>query len=407
MIQALVRKKEEVLSLYVFAFLIPLNPKWYGFGLILILLESIWKYKTMRKVEFNGLLNLKNPFVWLFIYYLLHWTGVLYSSNKDVAFQDLGMKSVFAILPLYFLIFRPLLNLNTLFRFLTYGSVFSVVIYLIFSFIHLFQLGSLKVGIAFSFWMHRGYYTTYLTLAATFLLIEIFKNFRVNFKLISGVLILFAGFYFAEAKTATITVGIIGLILFLQFMKQKLGWMKFGVAVATLVLLFWILVPFVLSTNNRFAGAFYNLSKRELDVTSIESTTARILLWETSSEIIWENIVFGVGTGDGKDLLQKRNFEKGYTGVAKANYNAHNQFINSWLNIGILGFLSLLAIFISLCLKWDFKNLAYIRYAVFILIMILCTECFLERQAGIIPFAFLVSCIGTTKNDKSVPSVIS
>jgi O-antigen ligase len=315
--------------------------------------------------------------------------------------MDIGMKSAFAIFPLYFLTVRPKINLTKLFLFFVWGAVFSVLFYLTFSFTNYWHTGNLNKGVYFSFWMHRGYYTTYLVLGCTFILAEIVRKNRLEAKQIFVLLVLLAGVYFAEAKTGVSVLALLGFVLLLYKLSKRLSRPKFSLTLTIILIISSVLLTKLLTGNNRFAGAFNNIRKGELDITSIESTTARILMWETSLELIGENPFIGVGTGDIKDELQKRNYAKGYIGVAEENLNCHNQFFNSWLSLGILGCIALLGLFITLFTQKIGDSGFFIQGAAFLFFVTFLTESFLEVQAGIIPFAFLVSVIGMVGNKQS------
>jgi O-antigen ligase len=311
--------------------------------------------------------------------------------------MDLGMKSSFVILPTYFLIFRPKLDLQKLFRFFLYGSIFSLVVYAAVVLIHYSKNGLILTGSDFCFWMHRGYYATYLTLAFTFLLLEVMRKNKLTIINALALILLFSGTLISESKAGILIIFINSFILIFYFLKVKFGWLKSTFIILTISLITLFSVSKLLDGNNRFSGALYNFNKENIDVTSLESTTARILMWETSIDLITDNVFTGVGTGDIKEELQSLNYEKGYTGVAEANLNAHNQFLNSWTALGLFGFISLISVFLTLLVPGDPNNIFFIRLLSLSFFLVFLTESFLEVQAGIIPFAFLICCIGQSK----------
>lgn len=386
--------KDEVYSLYLFAFLIPLNPKWYGYFLLIFVLESIFKYRKANVLVIKELITLSNPFIWLVLFYFFHLIGLQNTSNFKFASMDLGMKSTLIVLPLYFTLLRPKFDLSKLLYFFLYGCVFSLLIYTIVAFVKYYENGVFLMGSQFSFWMHRGYYSSYLLLGFTFVFTEILRKSKVTIIDFSLLLLLFVGVIVTESKIGILIVIMNTLFLGFHFMKSKIGWVKSIVIFSILCFISVLSVTKILSTNNRFSGAIYNLKNKNIDITSVESTTARILMWETSLDLIRENFIFGVGTGDVKDELQKLNYEKAYTGVAASNLNAHNQFFNSWVAIGVFGMASLLGVFLTLFRTKKHKYAMFIRYLSVSLFLIFLTESFLEVQAGIIPFAFLISLIG-------------
>jgi O-antigen ligase len=391
--------KTEILSLYLFAFLIPLNPKWYGFGLIAIALETIWKFKVYDRISKEKFKLLKSPLFFLFVFFMLHFIGLIYTSNMDFALSDIGMKSTFVLLPLYFYFLRPRLDLTRMFQYFVIGCVFSVVFFGAFSLAHFIEGGTLNIGVKFSLWMHRSYYATYLILAFNMVLIRRIEKNKISALNLVVLLLLICGVLITESKMSIIILLLSLLSLVIYYLKKNFGWIKVSLSLLILSVLTFFLINSVLTGNNRFSGAFNNLKDEKLDVSSTESTTARVFMWETSLELILENPLLGVGTGDIKDALRNRNYQKGYVGVADADFNSHNQFFNSWLALGILGLFSLLAVFVLLVLNAEKDKSLIVLYISGSLFLTFLTESFLETQAGIIPFAFLISALSL--NQKS------
>ena len=117
---------------------------------------------------------------------------------------------------------------------------------------------------------------------------------------------------------------------------------------------------------------------------------------------IKEHPIWGVGTGDIKDELYQRNLSNGYTGVAEMHLNAHNQFLNIYLAIGILGFLTLLLSFLKPFWRIRGEHQFVVRSLVVILFLSLLTESFFETQAGIVPGAFILSLIANYSTTSAV-----
>jgi O-antigen ligase len=120
-----------------------------------------------------------------------------------------------------------------------------------------------------------------------------------------------------------------------------------------------------------------------------ESNTVRIVVWNFSSEIIADHLL-GVGTGDVKDQLFNVYRSRGYDLFAEKQLNAHNQFLQTGIAIGVGAMLLLFLVLVGPLLTNGRKLIPII--AVFIsLVFITCLfESFLERQAGIIFFSFIL-----------------
>lgn len=120
------------------------------------------------------------------------------------------------------------------------------------------------------------------------------------------------------------------------------------------------------------------------------SSAIRLAIWQSSMEIIENNFFTGVGTGDTQDELvrmyNKNNFifDKGYR-----HHNAHNQFIQTMVTIGIPGLLLLVGIFmVSFAQAWKQRSYFYMTFIIYIALNCL-TESLLQRQKGIVFFSLI------------------
>jgi O-antigen ligase len=128
------------------------------------------------------------------------------------------------------------------------------------------------------------------------------------------------------------------------------------------------------------------------DNNSVESNQARLIMWNTSVEVIKDNFVYGTGTGDYNDELIKRNKKYKNQGVVKSELNSHNQFLNTFVQLGLIGFLTLCAVF-YLYFRIAIKNrdlLIVIIGVTFLLNFLF--ESIIETQSGIILFCVLFIC---------------
>ena len=119
------------------------------------------------------------------------------------------------------------------------------------------------------------------------------------------------------------------------------------------------------------------------------SIMVRALYWKTAWEIIKENPIFGVGTGDIQSAFEAR-YQRGDILSKKEDMRrSHNQFLEIWAALGIIGILSLLLI----CL-YPFLNFTSLHPLSFLISLILFlsmfTEDTLETQAGVTLFAFFI-----------------
>lgn len=102
---------------------------------------------------------------------------------------------------------------------------------------------------------------------------------------------------------------------------------------------------------------FHNL-RFQLNNTSSpngHSLLQRIEYWRTSIEIIKENWLFGVGTGDNAIAFHQKYKETNSPLLPEFRHRSHNQFFAIWISIGVFGVLVFLWIHIEF-IRFQLKN---------------------------------------------------
>src|SRR5690606_4992269 len=127
--------------------------------------------------------------------------------------------------------------------------------------------------------------------------------------------------------------------------------------------------------------------------------TTRMLSWDASVELIKDSPLLGYGAGDTQKALNTVYKEKGYVHPLREQYNAHNQFLQSWLEKGLFGLIVFISI-IGIIVQKAFIN----RHNRFILLSIVSVliinalfESYLNRYSGISFFAFFC-CLALTSS---------
>ena len=96
----------------------------------------------------------------------------------------------------------------------------------------------------------------------------------------------------------------------------------------------------------------------------------------------------GVGTGDVKDVLLQKYQEKGITNAYLLRLNAHNQYLQTTIALGILGLLVVLGcLFLPLYEALRQKNILVFLFILIVAFNLL-VESMFERQAGIVFYSF-------------------
>jgi O-antigen ligase len=121
----------------------------------------------------------------------------------------------------------------------------------------------------------------------------------------------------------------------------------------------------------------------------------RMVMW-TVSVMEWRDHPFGVGTGNVDKHLSNRLKELGQIELAKQDekgsirYNPHNQFLQTGLETGLLGFLLLLS-FVTSSLVWAHRNGHLFFLVILYSLVINCLfESMLQRQSGLVFYTFWI-----------------
>ena len=244
---------------------------------------------------------------------------------------------------------------------------------------------------AFSDLIHASYFAMYLILAIAIIVVY----YHVWFKQQKQYVYISAFFTFVFIVTIFLCSSKLGIISFficlpvLIFYRWK-SYFNFKKVIILFAGIF-ILVFFALKL---FPESFERLksitsfSMANVDRTSSESTTVRVLIWEQCLDLIKNNFVFGVGVGDANDMLYKAYEQNGLTGAFNHKFNAHNQYFQTFIGLGVIGFLSLFLItfgqFIKALIQ---KNIMLLMFSILICLNFL-VESMLQTSAGTLFFVF-------------------
>lgn len=389
---------EGPIGIYFMAFFIPLNSRMLGMAVALIILEQLIRSPKIDKLYLKSQLSWRNPGVWLLFFYLMHVVGLIHTENMSFANMDLGMKATLGILPVFFMLYQVKIEWKLFVKIFIIGAFVSIIANVLLSLgAYLEEMDFYHMsGEHLSHFMHRGYWAVYMLLAYFFLLKQMIdstnkKSFWLN---MFGALVMAVFIVMSGAKIGIIILLFVSIwsaiSLFKRFRNKWILPISLVVLVVGITSVFY-LTPSIANRMSSVVGAF-NQPIENIDKENVESTTARILLWDSSLELIKENFWWGVGTGDIKDELIQRNLDKGYTGIANLKLNSHNQFLNSHIAIGIFGSLFLLLSILANFLKRKPDTFRTWRIAIItILFVAMLPESMLETQSGIIPYAFFIA----------------
>jgi O-antigen ligase len=362
-------------------------------GIVFFMLV-VWFKREAKQVFFKRLFNFKQQEIWFVLFFLIHLLGMLWSENNAFGISDIGMKLSFFLLPILVLLAKINLTVKQIQQLFIFGLIVSL--FLCYSsaiFKSIYYPEDNHWGYffesEFSSFMHRSYFATYLSIGSVICFVEFF-NFKK--RLVHGIL------FFLFSFSLLLTMSKAGVIVYLLSMLILISWLilkKRMFVIAGLSIVGIISIIAIMSTSNSGVNQRFNEMVKTLNGVktvnnpSTESNTARIIMWSTSVKVLKENFPFGTGTGDVKDELIKKNISLNNLGVAESKLNAHNQFLNTGVQLGVLGIIALLGIFLTQffrALVLKDVQLFLVSLTFFLSFMV---ESFLETQAGIIPFTLI------------------
>ena len=335
---------------------------------------------------------------WFILYYIILLLGMLWTENDSFGLSKLENKLSFLLIPILLAISHFSISRKQFMNVLLFSLLLSLLINYGLALHTSFTLAKSSVydtliSANFSQLMHRSYYCNYLIIGCIVILDRMFKKEAIGLYLI--LFSLFSiGVFQTLAKSGILTYFLlIPAFLFWQLLKTK-QYRSILICLSGFVISIALLAKIDNPIKTRFQHIPAALESFESkNNPSTESNTSRLLMWSTSIDVFKEFPFAGVGTGDYDDVLTKKNESYGNSGVAMHRYNSHNQFLNTMVQLGLLGLVVLIMLFLN-----GFK-MAYQQKNIIGLFTLSCFflnflfESFIESQAGIILFCLLTIAI--------------
>jgi O-antigen ligase len=255
-----------------------------------------------------------------------------------------------------------------------------------------------------SVFMHPAYFSMYISLS--FIIIfylaknGCFENNKAEKVLFYSISLFFLGFiYLLFSKAGIFVVIFILICFFIYFLKQK--------ANILMKILFFIFVALFIVVNFKYNDRMnilikeYRATEFELKNYKLTSDDDRLNIWLSSFDVIKNNFLFGVGNGDVEDELKIVYEKHNMRAAIDKSLNAHNQFLETFLALGFIGFSIIVAILIIPLINAIKKRNILLLAFVVIIVFNFIFESMLNTQAGVVFFAFFFSFLNFVNNDES------
>lgn len=422
--------------LYIFAFVLPfstpslshsqgahfyfnITPALVGLFLLNWLAEADFKAKFQRIKE-NKLIF---PFFAVVGFYVMHLIGLTYTPDLSLGKTDILLKLPFLLLPLIVFtsnsaMWKPKSIQNLLYTF-ALGNLFAVISSLISSFLRCgetFSVTYFHYANA-SFFFHSSYASMYYCFSFVIVFYLLINRHLCLWKKITAWLMFFLfplEIVLLDSRTGLLAFAVVMLVFALYifiFHREKI--LRFLLYMSMLAAIFTASYYLLPQGTNRLAATFYRMKSNIADKSRSEEQKkaktwnmeqlnedveagkidARAQTLSAAVEVLKEYPVFGVGTGGVKKVLMEKYIKYNFHISQKKELNAHNQFLQVAVSLGFVGFTIFLAFLVSLFwLGWKKRNILLILFGLIGIVNFL-TESMLERQVGVMFFAFFFALL--------------
>lgn len=391
-----------IILLSLIAFTIPLPM--LANNIAIILLIVYWLTCCFKKKIYP--LNLKSVFI-LTIPYLLLIIGATYTLNNEQLITELIKSLPFLILPIVIYSISQKISIYE-FKTILKSFVIGNIVVCLFLLSVIFKTIYLKSFSVETLWglthqnlgelvdMNAIYLALYIGLS---LLIVVYyylkktKKFKIksNLLYLSTILLFILLLIFLSSRTVLFSLMLIMIILFYQHYVKRDNIVK-SALLSILIGGFTLITIFSINPvlKWRVASLFEIQDSGQIQGKE-EGIKMRKKLWASSFEVINDNWLLGVGTGDFKDELEKVYHKNKYRIQYRKHMNSHNQYISYLVSNGIIGLL-LFFLYLFYPLIIYYKKRRLLLWMIILLFsMCFVTESYFYTNKGVILTAFFMT----------------
>ena len=333
---------------------------------------------------------LKNRYFFISIaLYVLYGIGLIYTENFKAGKFEMEQKLSMLVFPLlFFTTHIDQISVKKMLRGFVLGCALAALICLINASYNFYLTGEKEAFLyaKLSLFMHVSYFAMYLCFAVVILL---FNDQIVVGRFMQMLLLLFFGVttILLSSKSGVISLALIFVIKIIHDVVVNKQYYK--ATIATLLVLFTASMSYIF-----FPKTFDRFKEMKLSITGnskeLDSTTGRVHVWKHALSIIAEHPIAGVGTGDVKDELKKRYKAQNEQLLIEKELNAHNQFLQTGIALGIPGAIVLLGLLLVVAFQTIRHELLVGSLLLLLTFINFLFESMLETQSGVVFIYFFM-----------------
>jgi len=342
-------------------------------------------------------------------------SGLVHLNNYDdtsILFNDLEKRAVFLAFPIIFAVVPMLTKFQirniilSFFISVILSSILSIVLagYVSFSTGSLYNLHPKYGGLENNFMYHRlgsyldlhaVYYSSMVLTAFALAMIytrTIFTKTISNQLIYYGIVLLYLLLFLLLLKSAIILLGLTIIISSYGFVQMIKARRNLGSLRITFILLGSLVIFLVIGSRiiDKIGskGNLLNYNIEEPSGGQWNVISLRRAKWDVAVEAIGDYWLLGVGPGNIYSVLDSYYEVSNFKVALRDHYNPHNQFLHSFLILGIVGFIIILSIyFVSYYLAFRKRDIIWLLFLIGISLFSL-TESILAVNKGIVVFVF-------------------
>ncbi len=362
----------------------------------------------------EGLLNIlrgKGAMLFMVILFGVYLISIFFSEDKENTVQKIILKSCYLYFPLIFTLTKwDREKLVRVLDFFIYGCCLQVIISLLDAFwTSDFQFDfSEFTYVNLSYNLHPSYAALIITVGFIFNVVRLLFLYKET-KSISGnrwrifSILGFVGYIILLSSKAGILSFLISLSVLFAYTLIVLKSWKITLLATLITSVFFVSFFYFLGgkAKTRYTSMKNSVENRQIISDKrperLNSSQIRMVLWENSWEAIKSSKFLGYGVGDGQNALQDNLQKNNEEFVLNLKHNAHNQYFETTLSIGVIGFLLLILILIFSA--FGYGNFSLISMLlVFVVALNLGVESMMEKQTGSIPIVWLLCLLTSAKS---------
>jgi O-antigen ligase len=382
-------------ALGMFVLMTVLTPKLVG--LAFLILVGVLVYGFVKNELSFQLGTIPKLLIALYCAYLV---GAYFTDHSDIAASYLENKLSFLLLPLILAgVPKSGLNLNMA----KLALVFSVLLLTLLGLVNGFGAYSEKgfrafISTSFSSVHHPTYFCAYAFMALIFMyekLKEQGLERKQKIRLILIGLVLILAQFLSMSLAGILLLANVLFVFLLVYSYRRYSLLQFSGIGLGFILTVFVVYKSTPNLQEQIRGPLdeiaYNIRYPEsLDYGIDKYFTGdevRLIMWHFSWKVFKQN-PFGIGTGNVDEILGGKLYDSGYRELSKKNYNPHNQYLQTGIEIGVVG----LGVFLAILSFALIKGVRSRNWLLIFLSLSLGLNCLIEsmlqRQSGIVFYCF-------------------